>query len=150
KLLPKTLDDAIAISARENPTVVGALYNEAAARYAVEQAWGQLLPSVQLDASFTRAFDPQPGVNLEDATTVIGRLSVPLYTSGSVEAQVREAKQTHVSRLQQIEASRTQVAASVVTAWAAIAASRAAIQSDEVAVKANQIALAGVREEERV
>jgi outer membrane protein len=150
KLLPKTLDDAITISARENPAVVTALYNEASARYAVEQVWGELLPSVELDASYMRTWDPQIGINVEDATTVTTRLTVPFYTSGEVEARVRQAKQTHISRLQQIEQSRTETAATVVAAWSAVAASRAAIESDEVAVKANEIALAGVREEERV
>jgi outer membrane protein len=150
KLLPRTLDEAIAISARENPAVVSALYNEAAARYAVEQVWGELLPSVELDASYQRSWDASPGINLEDATTVTGRLSVPFYTGGEVEARVRQAKQTHISRLQQIEQSRTETAASVVAAWSALAAARAALESDQVAVNANEIALAGVREEERV
>jgi outer membrane protein len=63
---------------------------------------------------------------------------------------VRQAKQTQVQRLQEIEQARTEVQAQVVTAWSQLQAAKAAVESDEVAVTANRVALAGVREEERV
>ena len=63
---------------------------------------------------------------------------------------MRQAKHTHVSRLQQIEQARTEVQAQVVAAWSQLAAARAQLESDQASVDANRIALAGVREEERV
>jgi outer membrane protein len=63
---------------------------------------------------------------------------------------VRQAKQTHIQRLQEIEQARTETQANVVTAWAQLQAAKAAVESDQTAVDANRIALAGVREEERV
>ena len=79
-----------------------------------------------------------------------GRVSVPFYTGGEVEARVRQAKHTHVQRLQEIEQARTEVQAQVVTAWSQLQAAQAAVESDQASVDANRIALAGVREEERV
>ena len=79
-----------------------------------------------------------------------GRVSVPFYTGGEVEARIRQAKHTHVQRLQEIEQSRTEVQAQVVTAWSQLQAAQAAVESDQASVDANRIALAGVREEERV
>ena len=79
-----------------------------------------------------------------------GRLTVPFYTGGEVQARVRQAKQTHIQRLQEIEQARTETQAQVVTAWAQLQAAQAAVESDQTAVNANRIALAGVREEERV
>ena len=79
-----------------------------------------------------------------------GRVSVPFYTGGEVEARVRQAKHTHVQRLQEIEQARTEVQAQVVTAWSQLQAAQAAVVSDQASVDANRIALAGVREEERV
>jgi outer membrane protein len=67
-----------------------------------------------------------------------------------VEARIRQAKQTHVQRLQEIEQARTEVQAQVVTAWSQLQAAKAAVESDQASVDANRIALAGVREEERV
>ena len=75
---------------------------------------------------------------------------MPFYTGGEVQARVRQAKHTHIQRLQEIEQARTETQAQVVTAWAQLQAAQAAVESDNTAVDANRIALAGVREEERV
>ena len=75
---------------------------------------------------------------------------MPFYTGGEVEARVRQAKHTHIQRLQEIEQARTEVQAQVVTAWSQLQAAKAAVESDQASVDANRIALAGVREEERV
>jgi outer membrane protein len=150
KLVPKALADSIKISLRESPNVVGALYLEQAARFAVEQIKGELLPSAELDASYTKNLDPLPALAQVETSIVTGRMTVPVYTGGEVQARVRQAKQTHVQRLQEIEQARAQTQAEVVTAWSQYVAAKAAVESDQTAVKANRVALAGVREEERV
>ena len=150
RLLPKTLDEAVSISSRENPTVVNALYNEQAARHAVDTIWGELLPSAQLTASYNKRFDPSVSTAETDTKSIVGSITVPLYSGGEVQARVRQAKQTHISRIQQIEQARTEVKALVATAWATLVASRAQLVSDNAQVAAAQTALNGVREEERV
>ena len=90
------------------------------------------------------------GIDFQETTTVTGRLTVPFYSGGEVEARIRQAKHTHVSRLQEIEQARTEVLAQVVAAWSQLIAARAQLESDQASVDANRIALAGVREEERV
>jgi outer membrane protein len=77
-------------------------------------------------------------------------LTVPIYTSGEVQARVRQAKHTHVSRIQEIEQNRADVQSQVVTAWSQLLAARAQLQSDRAQVAALSTALAGVREEEKV
>jgi outer membrane protein len=148
--LPKNLPENMEIAGRESPNVVGALYREQAARFAIDQIRGELLPTVQLEANYTRRWDPLVTVDETETTLITGRITVPFYTGGEVQARVRQAKHTHVQRLQEIEQARTEVQAQVVAAWSQLVAARAAIESDETAVKANRIALAGVREEERV
>jgi outer membrane protein len=149
-LVPKTLGEANEIASRESPLVVAALYREQAARFSIDLIRGELLPSVQLEANYARRLDPSPGIEDSESTTVTGRLTVPFYTGGEVEARVRQAKQTHVQRLQEIEQARTEVQAQVVTAWAQLQAAQAAVESDLTSVSANKVALGGVREEERV
>ncbi len=150
RIVPQTVQASVEISGRENPSVVAALYLEQAARLAVDQIRGELLPSVELEANYARRFDSSSSFDEAETTTVTGRVTVPFYTGGEVQARVRQAKHTHVSRLQQIEQARTEVQAQVVAAWSQLAAARAQIESDQASVDANRIALAGVREEERV
>jgi outer membrane protein len=149
-LVPKTLNESTEIALRESPAVVAALYQEQAARFNIDLIRGELLPSVQLEANYARRFDDQTSVEDAEQTTITGRLTVPFYSGGEVEARVRQAKQTQVQKLQEIQQARTEVQAQVITAWSQLQAAKAAVESDEVAVAANRVALAGVREEERV
>jgi outer membrane protein len=75
---------------------------------------------------------------------------VPIYQGGEVHARVRQAKHTHVSRLQEVEQSRTEVTSTTISAWSTLQAVRARLLSDQIAVNASQTALNGVREEEKV
>ena len=149
-LVPKTLAASTESAARESPNVIAALYREQAARFNIDLIRGELLPTVELEANYARRFDSSPQTEESESTTVTGRLTVPFYTGGEVQARVRQAKQTHVQRLQEIEQARTEVQAQVVTAWSQLQAAQAAVESDQATVAANRIALAGVREEERV
>ncbi|RPI33232.1 MAG: channel protein TolC, partial [Hyphomicrobiaceae bacterium] len=123
-LAPKNLADGTEISARENPAVVAALYREQGARHAIDRIRGERLPSAQLEAGYQRRFDDNVGIDSQEIATVTGRLTVPFYTGGEVEARVRQAKHTHVSRLQEIEQARTEVLAQVVAAWSQLIAAR--------------------------
>jgi outer membrane protein len=149
-LVAKTLAENVEISLRESPSVVGALYREQAARFNIELVRGELLPTAQLEANYAKRFDDTAGLDWSETSSVTGRLTVPFYTGGEVQARVRQAKQTHIQRLQEIEQARTETQAQVVTAWSQLQAAQAAVESDQTAVNANRIALAGVREEERV
>jgi outer membrane protein len=148
--VPKSLGASTEIGSRESPGVVAALYREQAARFNIDLIRGERLPTVQLEANYGRRFDAAEQIEATETTTVTGRVSVPFYTGGEVEARVRQAKHTHVQRLQEIEQARSEVQAQVVTAWSQLQAAQAAVESDQASVDANRIALAGVREEERV
>jgi outer membrane protein len=159
RLVPKSLDEALAISAREDPNIIAALYREQAARHTVDRIRGELLPEFAVQANYSKRFDPSTTTDELEATEVTGRLTVPIYggvlggSGGEVQARVRQAKQTHISRLQEIEEFRTEAqngANGVVSFWSQLQAARARLQSDMVQVEANRTALAGVREEERV
>ncbi len=150
QILPKSLPAAIDITLKEAPPVVAALYTEQAARHTVDAIWGELLPTVRLDASYSQRFDPSMTIDESETSTVTGRIDVPLYEAGDTRARVRQAKHTHVSRLQQIEQARTESKAQTISAWSLLTAARAQIEADQVQVSATSTALAGVREEERV
>jgi outer membrane protein len=151
KLVPRSVDDAVAIGTKENPLVVQALYSEQAARYTVDQIRGELLPQAQLEASYSDNFDPTEGIDRSSTALILGRVNVPLYPAGGeVYARVRQAKHTHISLLQEIEVARAQAQSQVVQAWAQLQGFKAQSESDRASIAANTTALNGVQEEERV
>ncbi len=150
KLLPKTIEEAWQTAERESPNVNSALFREEAARFAVDKVRGELLPEVGVEASYGHRANPNAAYDEQDAASVTGRLTVPLYDGGEIRARVRQAKHTHVSRIQEIEQARTETQATVTAAWSKVMAARAQLKSDSVQVDANRLALEGVREEERV
>lgn len=148
--IPKSLEQAVEIAFKENPTIIGALYREEASRHVITQIRGQLLPEVSVEATHRKQFDVPGATDDRTGTTVVGRLSVPIYTGGLVSSRVREAKHEHVGRLQDIEQFRVQIRSLVIGAWSQLEAARAQLISAKTRVEANRTALQGVREEERV
>jgi outer membrane protein len=148
--IPRSLEASLAAGEQENALIISALYQEEAARHTVDQIRGELLPSAQLEATWSERFDPSRNLDESENGSVVGRVNVPIYQGGQVSARVRQAKHTHVARLQQVELVRTQVREAVIAAWSQYQAARAQVQSDKTQVQANQTALAGVREEEKV
>lgn len=82
--------------------------------------------------------------------TILAQASVPFYTGGLVDAQVRQAKELLTQARIVVDSQRVNVRAQVVSAWGTLEATRAAIRSNESAVKAAEVALAGIREEAKV
>ena len=79
--------------------------------------------------------------------SVFGRVSVPLYESGSVYSAVREAKQVESQRRIEIIGAARTVRETVVTAWNFLIASRETIAAARSQVSANRLALDGVKQE---
>lgn len=107
--------------------MISRLFTEQAARHTVDRIRGQLLPQVQFEASYSDRFDPNKFVEEQETTTVTGRVRVPIYENGEVYAAVRQAKHNHLGAMQDIEQSRSEVQAEVVTAWSQLMAVRAQI-----------------------
>ena len=151
KLLPGSLDQSIGIGTQESPQVVGALYSEQAARYQVDQIRGELLPEAQIEATFTDRFDGSRQIEESRTASIVGRLNVPIYPDGGeVYARVRQAKQSHLARIQSIETARAAVQSQVVQAWSQLVGAKAQRESDKAQIESNRTALNGVKEEEKV
>lgn len=148
--LPNSLQAAMNIGDAENPQILEAVFLEEASRYAIKQIIGETRPEISLEAQFQERFDPSLSTDRQEETTVIGRLTVPLYSGGEPSARVRQARQTRSQRRREIDSARDVVRSDVVAAWSRLEAARAQIDSDEAQVRANRVALEGVREEEQV
>lgn len=149
RAIPKSLSEALAIAARENPQIIAAIHREGAARHAVELARGRLLPQVSLVAGWGEDNNHDRGSQTR-STIVEGRVSMPLYEGGEIHAQVRQAKQIHLSQLQSIDAIRADVQQNVTAAWAQYEAARARVDLARQQIRTSQAALDGVRREEGI
>ena len=150
KGLPRGLDEALRIAEQESPRLIAALYQEQEARYSVDRVWGELLPQVDVEARYSHGSGISNTIDERNSASVTGRLRIPFYRGGEVHARVRQAKHTHVGRIQDIEQARVDLEATVTAAWSRLRAARAKLKSDQVQVSAARTALRGVRAEEKV
>ena len=148
--LPRGEDEALSIAVAENPVLLAARYDEQAAGHAVREVTGSLLPTLSLSGELSRTEESSTFFASTDQGRLFAQLSVPLYQSGSVWSQARQARETQNERRIRIDESRRDVIEEVTQAWEALQTSRARIQSDGDQVRANEIALEGVREETTV
>jgi outer membrane protein len=147
--IPKSLAEAQAIAVQENPLVVSSLYNEQAARHVVDQIRGRLLPQVSLEAGLNDEYNSS-GVSFKRSTLVQGRVAVPLYDGGQTHAEIRQAKQRHLGRIQSIGATRSLVQQALTTAWSQLEAAKSRVELGNDGIRSSNIALKGVRDEEAI
>ena len=150
RLLPRSLDEALAIADAQHPAIQTAKYNEQAAIHGVDVTTGELLPTVTIDAGFSKDYDPSSTTERSESASITGRLTVPLYQRGEPSSRVRQSVQVRAQRRLELDLVRRQVRAAVISAWGQLDAAEAQIRSDQAQVSANEVALAGVREEAKV
>jgi outer membrane protein len=149
-ILPKSIDEAIAISRGNHPAIIAAEHNADVAGFNVKVIEGELLPTLQIEAGVSRAWEY--GYNAQGGTgaSVFGRLSIPIYEGGQVYSRVREAKELLGQARIGVDVARDQVHAALVSAWGGLDASLANVTAARAQVDANKLALEGVIEEQRV
>jgi TolC family type I secretion outer membrane protein len=151
-VIPARLEDAISLAAASNPNVVAAQFSEAAARDNVNVVRGQLLPTFSLVGDLNRSLDTsavQRGITT-DSASITARLSMPLYESGAIYSQTRQAMETVGQLKSQIDDSRRQVIAAATQAYEAIISGRAQVEAFRIAIRSAEIALEGVQQEAQV
>lgn len=148
--LPHNLNEAKRVADGEHPAIRAGIFSVDAAEFGVDVTTGELLPVVSVDATWAQRWDPTVNTRRVEDATITGRLTVPFYQGGGVSSQVREAKQVRNQRRIELEQTRHEVRAAVVSAWGQVDATRAQITSSQSQVRANEVALAGVREEAKV
>ena len=150
-LLPRNLNSAVQLALAEHPVIQAAFHAVDAAALQVKLVEGELYPSLNIvgNVQHQTAY-----LGIHNATflngSVVGQLSVPIYTGGEVYARARQAKESLGQARLQADLQRDAVRAGVVSTWGQLESARAVIQSSRAAVKAAEIALEGVREEAKV
>jgi outer membrane protein len=145
--LPKSRAEAVSLAGSNNPNVITAQFTEAAARDAITQAKGQLLPSVNLVGDLNHADENIAVSRSTDTASIIAKVTVPLYEAGNVYSRVRQAQQTAGQRRSEVDDARRQVVQASAQAWDTMQTGLASIQSFRSQIRAAEIALEGVQQE---
>ncbi|NKC31546.1 TolC family outer membrane protein [Falsiroseomonas selenitidurans] len=143
-----TAAEAGTLAGQNNPNVVAALFDEAAARDLVDVNFASLLPQVSVTGSTFRNDNSTTSLDTRvNGTQVTANLTVPLYQGGAEYAQVRQARQTAQQARQQVNDQRRAATQQATLAWETLTAARAQVESVRAQIRAAEIALDGVQRE---
>lgn len=150
--MPRSLDNAVATSLRDNPTIFAAQYNVDAAGFRVKQAEGTMLPGVTIQGNVSRETGNSPssgGIDSNQAS-ITARLEIPIYQGGAEYGQVRQAKERLGQQRILVDSARLEVQQTVISAYAQYEAALASIAANKQQIQAATQALNGVVEERKV
>jgi outer membrane protein len=142
-----TARDAATLASQNNPNVVAALFDEAAARDLVDVNFATLLPQVSLNASTFRNDNSAQPDTRSTGSSVTANLTVPIFQGGAEHAAVRQARQQAQQARQIVEDQRRAAAQSSTQAFEVLTAARAQVESVRAQIRAAEIALDGVQRE---
>jgi outer membrane protein len=143
----KNETEAIALAAANNPLVIAAQFNDAAARDAVDVAFAALLPTISLQGQMFQQQNTTSERTSNNGYQVTANLTVPIYQGGAEYAAVRQARQQQQQTLRQVDDARRTAVQNAVQSWETLSAARAAADSTRSQIRANEIALEGVERE---
>jgi outer membrane protein len=147
RFLPSSLQQAVSLSLTENPNVTSAMFGIDVNFLQVKINEGALLPTVTLQASAQQSNEQSLQALRSFGASAIAQLSVPIYQGGAEYALIRQSKETLAQQRLNLETTRDQTRANVVTTWGQLVAGKAQVESAQSQVTASEIALNGVREE---
>jgi outer membrane protein len=150
RFLPKSPNSAVELGLTENPNVTAAMYGIDVNYLQVKINEGALLPTVSLQASVQQSYEQTLTTYRSFGAAAIAQVSAPIYQGGAEYSLIRQSKETLAQQRLNLETTRDQTRANVVTAWGQLVAGRAQVISSESLVTASEIALLGVRREATV
>jgi len=139
--------EASRLATLNNPNVITALFNDAAAKDAVDQAFAALLPQVSLQGQTFQQSNAGSRSSQSTGYQVVAQVSVPVYQGGSEYAAVRQARQSQQQTQRLIDDAKRTAVQNAVQAWDTLTAAKAAADSTRAQIRANTVALEGVERE---
>ncbi len=149
RLLPRTREEALAISRKEHPAILAAMYDIDVAQLGTKIAESSLLPTLSVQGSVQRQWENDPTLTAKanDIASLLGTANVPLYDGGLAASQIRQAKEIAMQARIVLELIRSQTQTAVLGAWVTFEGAKVALTAAEAEVRAATIALAGVQKE---
>jgi outer membrane protein len=146
-VLPKNLEDARNLVLHDNPTVIAAIFDEESARAAVSATRAQLYPQIALVGDLNRGIDTvEKGLEVTSSSLVV-RLQMPLYESGSIYSQTRQAEDTLGERRSLTDDARLQALQALMQSWLTVGQTRQSVAYYADSIRANTAAAKDVQQE---
>ena len=143
----RSQQEAVRLATENNPAVVAAMFDEAAARDNIDVQFSALMPQVSVNASTFRIDNNAARGTRQTGAQVTANLSVPLYQGGAEHAAVRQARQQAQRARQTVDDARRLSAQQATQAWETLGSARAQVESVRAQIRAQEIALDGVQRE---
>ncbi len=105
------------MAANNNPTVLAALFNDAAAKDAIDVAFAQLMPQVSFQGQVFQSNNATARSSQANGYQAVVQLSVPVYQGGAEYSAVRQARQSAQQTTQQVDDARRTAVQNAVQAW---------------------------------
>ena len=149
RLLPHSLDEALATADHDHPAILAAGYDVDVAESTIHVAESSLFPQLNVQGNVSRNVqtDTTLGTTKTDEASVLGQLNVPIYDGGLAASQTRQAKELAVQSRLVLDQIRNQTKTAVVSAWATSEGAKIGVTASESEVHAADVALQGVRRE---
>jgi len=149
-VLPSTLQDAIRSARENNPQLIGAYYNEASGRTAIDVAKSAGRPRVTLNGSLLRQRDQFSNISEIDAAALSAQLTIPFYSGGANRSRIRQAEHAKTRLAFETRDAELAIDQSVAQIWAQLDASKASLTAAQRQQDAAAIAFEGVTLEQSV
>lgn len=143
----RSATEAATAASNNNPQVLSALFDEAAARDFVDVQAAALLPQASLNATTFRNDNTNAPGSRSTGNQVTASVTVPLYQGGAEYSAVRAARQDAVRARSVVDEQRRAAVQSANSAWATLLSTRAAVEATRAQIRAQEIALDGVQRE---
>ncbi|MGA7487926.1 MAG: TolC family outer membrane protein [Xanthobacteraceae bacterium] len=149
RLLPHSREDAVAISRKEHPAILAAMYDTDVAQFGTKIAESSLWPNLSVQGSVQRQWENDPTLSAKgnDIASILGQANVPIYDGGLAASQIRQAKEIAMQARIVLELIRNQTQTAVIGAWASHEGAKIALAAAESEVRAANVALSGVQKE---
>lgn len=145
--LPLSLEEATLAGLANNPTIEAARQQLRAAGAGIDSAKAGGRPQVSIVG--TAGIQETWGDTSRRDTNVsaVAQGTIPLFTGGTVKAQVNAAKLQREQARRQVDSLETRIRAQIAQAWFGYEASLRAIEASQRQVEAAEIAYEGAKEE---
>ena len=163
-VLPGTAGQAVDLAQTNNPAIIAARFEEAAARYDVEVIERERLPS--LNATIGAQYQRFDQIRSTSSSQIQGggggfsggfftqsaglTATVPLYQAGLIGSQTRQAQARRSQLMEVINSTGRETTENTTNAYNALQNARSIIAATNVGVSANALALEGVTQENQV
>ncbi len=117
KLPTATIEQARALAAANNPNVIAALFNNAAAKDNFDLQYSALMPNVSLQGQAFRNENIQANNIRQSGAQVLANVTIPIYQGGSEYAAIRQARQQEQQTRKQVDDARRTALQALVSAW---------------------------------